>query len=71
MKTLALRSLCIASLILSGLIVLHSIGLSKPTDKKKTGKSCLYCHQRYGNKDLTEAGQYYKQNGTLEGYKEK
>lgn len=71
MKTLALRAFCTVFLILSGLIALYSPNLSRPTDKKKMGKGCLYCHQQYGNKDLTEAGRYYKQKGTLGGYKEK
>lgn len=41
---------------------------SKPTDAKKTGKSCTYCHTKYGSKDLTDAGKYYKEKGTLDGY---
>jgi hypothetical protein len=71
MKILALQAFCIVFLILLGLIILYSVSLSRPTDKKKTGKGCLYCHQNYSSKDLTEAGKYYKQKGTLEGYKEK
>lgn len=71
MKTFALQAFLIAFLIPLGLIILYSVSLSRPTDKKKTGKGCLYCHQNYGSKDLTEAGKYYKQKGTLEGYKEK
>jgi hypothetical protein len=70
-KTLALEVLCIVFLILLGFIIPYSVSLSRPTDKKRTGKGCLYCHQNYGSKDLTEAGRYYKQKGTLEGYKEK
>ena len=71
MKTLVFQALCIVFLILLGLIILYSVILSRPTDKKRTGKGCLHCHQNYGSKDLTEAGKYYKQKGTLEGYKEK
>ena len=42
---------------------------SKPADAKKTGKSCTFCHVKYGSKDLTDAGKYYKDKGTLDGYK--
>lgn len=47
-----------------------SLNFSKPIDSKKTGKSCTYCHTKYGSKELTEAGKYYKEKGTLDGYKE-
>jgi len=47
-----------------------SLQFSKPIDAKKTGKSCVFCHTKVGSKDLTEAGKYYKDNGSLDGYKE-
>lgn len=47
-----------------------TMNFSKPIDAKKTGKSCTYCHTKYGSKELTEAGKYYKEKGTLDGYKE-
>ena len=47
----------------------RSAGYTKPADAKKTNKSCVYCHTKYGSKELTEAGKYYKVNGTLDGYK--
>jgi hypothetical protein len=47
------------------------MNFSKPIDTKKTGKSCTYCHKSYGSKELTKAGEYYKEKGTLEGYDEK
>jgi hypothetical protein len=40
-------------------------------DAKKTGKSCVFCHTKVGSKELTDAGKYYKENGTLDGYKPK
>jgi len=46
-----------------------NVGYPKPADAKKTNKSCVYCHTKYGSKELTEAGKYYKANGTLEGYR--
>ncbi len=47
-----------------------SMNFSKPVDAKKTGKSCTYCHTKYGSKELTDAGKFYKDHGSLEGYKE-
>lgn len=52
-------------------IIWSSLLQSKPVDAKKTEKSCIYCHLEYGSKELTEAGKYYKKNGSLAGYKEK
>jgi hypothetical protein len=56
--------------ILMGLTVLNSHSLSKPIDAKKTKKSCLFCHTKYGSKELTEAGKYYKEKRTLDGFPE-
>ena len=53
------------------ILSLRSFQLSKPIDAKKTGKSCIFCHTKVGSKELTEAGKYYKENGTLDGYKPK
>jgi hypothetical protein len=54
----------------SAIFFIRSVNLSKPVDSKKTGKSCMYCHTKYGSKELTEAGKYYKDKGTLDGYKD-
>jgi hypothetical protein len=51
------------------IVVMASVQYSKPVDAKKTGKSCTFCHTKRGSKELTEAGKYYKDNGTLDGYK--
>ena len=55
--------------IVSVIFSFSTLNYSKPADAKKTGKSCTFCHVKYGSKDLTEAGKYYKDKGTLEGYK--
>ncbi len=36
---------------------------------KKEKKSCVTCHVKTGSEELNEAGKYYKEKGTLEGYK--
>jgi hypothetical protein len=51
-------------------ISFSKLNYSKPADAKKTGKSCTYCHTKYGSKDLTDAGKCYKDKGTLDGCKE-
>jgi len=44
---------------------------AKPEDAKKTGKACNFCHTNATKtpKELTDAGKYYKEKKTLEGYK--
>ena len=55
--------------IASVMVSFSTSNYSKPADAKKTGKSCTFCHVKYGSKDLTDAGKYYKDKGTLDGYK--
>jgi len=44
--------------------------LGKAEYAKKEGKACTYCHPSGKFKELTDAGQYYKDhNHSLEGYK--
>ncbi|MBI2150490.1 MAG: hypothetical protein HYU27_07780 [Acidobacteria bacterium] len=38
---------------------------------KKENRQCLYCHTALGKPDLNDAGKYYKEKKTLEGYREK
>ena len=52
-------------------VVFDNSNFSKPADTKKTNKSCVYCHTQSGSKDLTEAGKYYREKGTLDGYNKK
>jgi hypothetical protein len=45
-------------------------GMSKPDYAKKEGKGCTFCHPAGKMKELTPAGQYYKDhNHSLDGYK--
>ncbi|MFN8007930.1 MAG: hypothetical protein U0V70_13065 [Terriglobia bacterium] len=55
--------------ILYTMFAFSTLNFTKPVDAKKTGKSCTFCHVKYGSKDLTDAGKYYKDKGTLDGYK--
>jgi flavodoxin len=45
-------------------------GMGKAEYAKKEGKACTFCHPAGKMKELTPAGQYYKDhNHSLEGYK--
>jgi hypothetical protein len=44
--------------------------LGKPEYAKKENQKCTFCHPAGKMKELTDAGQYYKDhNHSLEGYK--
>ncbi|MGE5570275.1 MAG: hypothetical protein ACM3S5_14660 [Rhodospirillales bacterium] len=36
---------------------------------KKEKKSCTFCHVKANSPELNDAGKYYKEHKTLEGYK--
>lgn len=72
MRTFA-RSLKVIVALAIALVWAVSLGFSTIEATKKTKKPCTYCHVDFQKKpkELTEAGKYYKEKGTLEGYKEK
>lgn len=54
----------------AGILVSTTATSAKPADVAKTKKSCNFCHvdSKAKPKELTEAGKYYKEKKTLEGY---
>ncbi|HYO83888.1 MAG TPA: hypothetical protein VES20_20965, partial [Bryobacteraceae bacterium] len=55
-----------AMVIAAGMLISTSISYAKPEDTKKTRKPCSFCHvTARGGKDLTTAGNYYKEKGSL------
>ncbi len=61
-----------AVLIFGGVaLVLSPFASGTPELAKKENKQCVYCHTSIGKPDLNDAGKYYKDHGTLEGYREK
>jgi hypothetical protein len=62
-----------ATILLGGMIVSSTLSYAKPEYVKATKKACAYCHvdSKAKPKDLTEAGKYYQEHKTLEGYTEK
>lgn len=65
---LIIRIMTVAVAIAVSTICFYTLNLAKPVDGKKTNKSCIYCHTKYGSEELTKAGQYYRDKGTLDGY---
>jgi hypothetical protein len=58
------------SIVLFAMVMALPFGMSKPEYGKKEGKACTFCHPPGKMKELTPAGQYYKDhNHSLDGYK--
>jgi hypothetical protein len=63
-----LRALAITGAV-ALLFVPFAVGTPEYT--KKENKQCVYCHTAYGKPDLNDAGKYYKDHGSFDGYREK
>jgi hypothetical protein len=64
-----------AAIVLGGFLVCSTASYGKPEYTKSTKKACTFCHQKSepGNKDamsknLTDAGKYYQEHKSLDGY---
>lgn len=67
---MTLKAFLNALAILAGVAVLLSpFAMATPEHAKKEEKQCIYCHTAVGKPDLNEAGKYYKERKTLEGYR--
>jgi hypothetical protein len=63
-----LLKVLVALTVITGSLL--TLATAKPEYAKKEGKACTYCHVKAGQKDLNDAGKYYKEhNHSLEGYK--
>jgi len=66
-----------AVILVGGFLVCSVASYGNKDAASATKKSCIYCHQKVsGDKDamkanLTDAGKYYKEKKTLDGYVEK
>ncbi|MGO8790549.1 MAG: hypothetical protein ACLQVL_24635 [Terriglobia bacterium] len=57
-------------LVAFAIVMALPFGMGKAEYAKKEGKACTFCHPAGKFKELTDAGQYYKDhNHSLEGYK--
>lgn len=62
-----------AIILLGGFMVSSTSSFGKPAYTKATKKACSFCHvdSKAKPKELTEAGKYFKEHNTLEGYQAK
>jgi hypothetical protein len=60
-----------SAITLTVAILFLPFALATPEYTKKENKPCTFCHPAVGKPDLNDAGKYYKEHHTLEGYKEK
>ena len=63
-----LRFFIPASIALAGFLLPMTVVQAKPEFSKKEKKSCTFCHVTQGKKELNDAGNFYKEKHTLEGY---
>jgi len=68
-----LKMLLPVVILLAGFLLYPTATYSKPEYVKQTKKACGYCHvdAQKTPKELNEAGKYFQQHKSLEGYREK
>jgi len=62
-----------AVVLFGGMMAVTTSSFAKPEYVKATKKACSYCHvdSKAKPKELTDAGKYYKEHNSLDGYAEK
>jgi hypothetical protein len=65
----SLRFILPAVILIGAMLVSTSTSFGKPEYTKKEKKGCVACHVTATSKELNDAGKYYKEKKTLEGYK--
>lgn len=67
-----------AAILAGGFLVCSTASFGKAEYTKSTKKTCLFCHKTNEaakkdvmNGNLTDAGKYYKEHKSLDGYTEK
>ena len=62
-----------AVIVLGGFLVCSTASFGKPEYTKQTKKACAYCHvdSSKAPKNLNDAGKYFQEHKTLDGYTEK
>lgn len=59
------------AVFVAGLVFTTTTGFASIETSKKEKKGCVTCHVKMGAKELNDAGKYYKEKKTLDGYKAK
>jgi hypothetical protein len=67
MKTI--RFAAPALVLCAGILLNSSTAFAKKEYTVKEKKACAFCHVTAASKELNDAGKYYKEKKTLEGYK--
>ena len=62
-----------AVILLGGFLICSTTSYGKPEYVKSTKKACAYCHvdSSKSPKDLKDAGKYFQEHKSLDGYAEK
>jgi len=62
-----------AAVVVSGILVCASGSYGKQEYTKQTKKACTFCHvdAQKKAKELKEAGKYFQEHKSLDGYQEK
>jgi len=66
-----------AVILLGGFLICTTVSYGNKDAAAATKKGCVYCHEKVSadkdamKKNLTDAGKYYKDKKTLDGYVEK
>jgi hypothetical protein len=77
MSHIHLKTVLPAAILLGGFLLCTTPSYGTPDYSKATKKSCTFCHEKMlSDKDamkgnLTDAGKYYKNKKTLDGFVEK
>lgn len=70
MRRLA-KMLVPVAVLAAGVLFNTTAGLAKKEYTAKEKKGCVYCHTSASSKELNDAGKYYKEHNSLEGYQPK
>ena len=57
-----------AVILLGGFLLCSTATYGKPEYTKKEKKACTFCHAAANSKDLNDAGKYYQEHKSLDGY---
>ena len=71
---MSIRKFALPAVVLAGgFLVCSTASFGKPEYVKTTKKGCTFCHvdSKAKPKELTEAGKYFKEHKSLEGYSAK
>ena len=62
-----------AAILLGGFLVSSTLSYGKPEYVKTTKKGCAFCHvdSKAKPKELTDAGKYFREHKSLDGYAQK